>query len=166
MAQGKLALFTQVKPEDQPLIGVLDDRWISTRDKGLAIERAQMALRSNKALPTIEIEREAEVGKIKYTVNEHGALSSHMLYSILKSFFKICSDNAHEMAGEGKAPFMRASTHWLRHTYAHKALEAAGGNLSVVQELLGHKNINTTAIYVKAGMGERIRAVDKMKTSI
>ena len=61
---------------------------------------------------------------------------------------------------------MRASTHWLRHTYAHKALEAAGGNLSVVQELLGHKNINTTAIYVKAGMGERIRAVDKMKTSI
>ena len=166
MAQGKLALFTQVKPEDQPLIGVLDDRWISTRDKGLAIERAQMALRSNKALPTIEIEREAEVGKIKYTVNEHGALSSHMLYTILKSFFKICSDNAHEMAGEGKAPFMRASTHWLRHTYAHKALEAAGGNLSVVQELLGHKNINTTAIYVKAGMGERIRAVDKMKTSI
>jgi site-specific recombinase XerD len=107
------------------------------------------------------------VGKIKYTVNEHGALSSHMLYSILK---RISSKSAPTMPTrwrvKGKAPFMRASTHWLRHTYAHKALEAAGGNLSVVQELLGHKNINTTAIYVKAGMGERIRAVDKMKTSI
>ena len=76
----------------------------------------------------------------------------------------MCSATAGEKPGEGKGPFMRASTHWLRHTYAHKALEE--GNLSVVQGLLGHKNINTTAIYVKAGMAERIKVAEKLKSSV
>ena len=55
---------------------------------------------------------------------------------------------------------------WLRHTYAHKALKSSEGDLSVVQGLLGHKNINTTAIYVKADMSERIRVAEKLKSSV
>ncbi|RYF61021.1 MAG: hypothetical protein EOO27_03635 [Comamonadaceae bacterium] len=166
LAQGKLSLFKQVKPADQPLIGVLDDRWISAKDKKLAIKRADQAVRRNAALPTIEIEREAQAGMLKYTVNEHGALSSHMLYHILKGFFAMCSVAAGERSGEADGPFMRASTHWLRHTYAHKALVATRGDLSIVKELMGHKNINTTAIYVKANMKDRINAVDQLKTSV
>ncbi|RAR49574.1 UNVERIFIED_CONTAM: phage integrase family protein [Acidovorax defluvii] len=164
--QGRLKYFSQVKPEDEPLIGVLDDRWIWTKNKKLEEDRNEQAQasRDNAALPSIEIESVAVAGKLKYTVNEHGALCGHMLYQILKGFFAMCSLAAGERTGEAKGPFMLASTHWLRHTYAHKALEE--GNLSVVQGLLGHKNINTTAIYVKAGMSERIKVAEKLKSSV
>ena len=165
--QGRLKYFSHVKPEDQPLIGVLDDRWIWAKDKRLKKERDEKALASQvKALPTIEIEGISVAGQLKYTVNENGALSAHMLYQILKGFFAMCSATAGEKPGEGKGPFMRASTHWLRHTYAHKALKSSEGDLSVVQGLLGHKNINTTAIYVKADMSERIRVAEKLKSSV
>lgn len=165
--QGRLKYFSHVKPEDQPLIGVLDDRWIWAKDKKLKKERDEKALASQvKALPTIEIEGISVAGQLKYTVNENGALSAHMLYQILKGFFAMCSATAGEKPGEGKGPFMRASTHWLRHTYAHKALKSSEGDLSVVQGLLGHKNINTTAIYVKADMSERIRVAEKLKSSV
>lgn len=39
--------------------------------------------------------------------------------------------------------------HSLRHWFATTALEGSDGNLRVVQELLGHANLNTTAIYTK-----------------
>lgn len=39
------------------------------------------------------------------------------------------------------------TAHTLRHRYATRALVGAGGNLRVVQELLGHANITTTQIY-------------------
>jgi site-specific recombinase XerD len=165
--QGRLKYFSHVKPEDEPLIGVLDDRWIWAKDKKLKKERDKKALASQvKALPTIEIEGISVAGQLKYTVNENGALSAHMLYQILKGFFAMCSATAGEKPGEGKGPFMRASTHWLRHTYAHKALKSSEGDLSVVQGLLGHKNINTTAIYVKADMSERIKVAEKLKSSV
>ena len=168
VSQGRLKYFAHVKPEDEPLIGVLDDRWIWAQNKKLAVKRNEQAKDSldDAALPTIEIEGIAEAGKLKYTVNEHGALSAHMLYQILKGFFAMCSATAGEKLGEAKGPFMRASTHWLRHTYAHKALKSSEGDLSVVQGLLGHKNINTTAIYVKADMSERIKVAEKLKSSV
>jgi integrase/recombinase XerC len=39
------------------------------------------------------------------------------------------------------------TAHTLRHRYATRALVGAGGNLRVVQELLGHANITTTQVY-------------------
>ncbi|WP_158938446.1 site-specific integrase [Burkholderia sp. S171] len=42
-----------------------------------------------------------------------------------------------------------ASTHWLRHTHSHHALES-GADYREVQIRLGHANLATTLLYVKA----------------
>lgn len=43
------------------------------------------------------------------------------------------------------------SPHWLRHTLAKRLVErsTSAEPLRIVQQVLGHKNINTTAIYTK-----------------
>jgi site-specific recombinase XerD len=42
-----------------------------------------------------------------------------------------------------------ASTHWIRHTHSHHALES-GADCREVQARLGHANLSTTLLYVKA----------------
>ncbi|RYE42372.1 MAG: site-specific integrase [Hyphomicrobiales bacterium] len=85
-----------------------------------------------------------------------------------------CSRNFSRSAGclSGEDPtdprsvFRRASTHWLRHTYAHHALREPGKDLTVVQQILGHRSITTTAIYVKADMEARKRANDAINLTL
>jgi site-specific recombinase XerC len=52
-----------------------------------------------------------------------------------------------------KANIVKASPHWLRHTWAVRRLQNASGNkdkaLREVQEVLGHKFITTTQIYTQ-----------------
>ncbi len=48
----------------------------------------------------------------------------------------------------GEAAGVRASTHVLRHSYATHPLQG-GANVREVQELLGHKDLTTTALYTK-----------------
>jgi len=45
--------------------------------------------------------------------------------------------------------YFNASTHWLRHTHSHHALES-GTDCREVQVRLGHANLSTTLLYVKA----------------
>lgn len=87
--------------------------------------------------------------------NASGALSAQRLHGILKGFFRHVQD--HEAAKN--TDFTKASAHWLRHTFAHQTLQASGKNLTVVQQLPGHADISTTAIYVKADMSSRVETV-------
>ena len=45
--------------------------------------------------------------------------------------------------------YFNASTHWVRHTHSHHALES-GMDCRKVQVRLGHANLSTTRLYVKA----------------
>lgn len=49
------------------------------------------------------------------------------------------------------------ATHGLRHRCGTMTLRASGGNLRVVQEILGHAHVDTTAIYTQVS-GDELRA--------
>lgn len=56
---------------------------------------------------------------------------------------------------------VKVSPHQLRHTFARRLLRA-GADIVTVQQLLGHSNLNTTAIYLRAGYSEQESAVEKI----
>ena len=87
-------------------------------------------------------------------------LSATGMHSILKSFFSKVAKR--HTSADSRADFSRASAHWMRHTFAHQVLAATENNLVVVQQLLGHSSIQTTALYTKADMQERKTAVKAM----
>lgn len=55
-----------------------------------------------------------------------------------------------------------ANLHGFRHDFATRALRASGGNLRVVQKLLGHSNPATTAIYADAEQDQLLETVRTM----
>lgn len=52
-----------------------------------------------------------------------------------------------------------ATPHAVRHTYGGERLKETGGNLSLVQELLGHASPTTTAGYLSTSLGDKARAL-------
>ncbi len=159
-ASGRLARFASVKPENMPLIGVIDSKWIKTHNAKLA----------EAALLPVAVQAFGGAGQVpgqrRYSVNDDGGLSASGIYDVLKSFFKRCAFEAGELPTDPHAAFYKASTHWLRHTFAHHVMRATGRDLAVTQSLLGHKDISTTAIYVKADLAARVEAVEKIQGSV
>ncbi len=160
-ANGVLAHYRGLKLEDMPLIGILDERWI----KGMAKKRHTDRRRSAGEAAQSVVGGMSTAHLEDWSVNLDGGLSASAMYSQLKSFFRECAVRAGEdleAKGAMRGTFSKASTHWLRHTFAHHALK----DLTVVQALLGHASINTTAIYVKADLGSRVAAVSKISTAV
>ncbi|WP_442777075.1 site-specific integrase, partial [Sphaerotilus montanus] len=55
------------------------------------------------------------------------------------------------------AEFTRASTHWLRHTFANEAIKQM--QPQVLQSLLGHSDLRVTSVYVKAQAADLVRGM-------
>lgn len=53
----------------------------------------------------------------------------------------------------------KATPHSVRHAYATSALSKSSGNLTLVQELLGHADPSTTARYLHVDMNAKAKAV-------
>jgi site-specific recombinase XerD len=129
--------YPDIKPEDTPVLSIL--------------EYAQTERAAGKGDSPANSAREG---------NKNGALSASRIYMMLKRFFKEAAVTlAREGRMHGQADFEKASTHWLRHTFAHQALAASDRDLPAVQQILGHSDIGTTGHYVKADMASRIAAV-------
>jgi site-specific recombinase XerD len=87
-------------------------------------------------------------------------LSASRLYDILKGFFAEVAETLPPSQREMAERLRRASTHWLRHTFATHFLQT-GGELAILRDLLGHKSLSTTSVYVTTERDTRSRAVEK-----
>lgn len=120
------------------------------------------------AEPLVGVLDDRAVGPSVYELEgaPNGALSASSIYRVLKDFWAKCSVAAGEDPDDPNTTFKRASPHWLRHTCAHKLLHATAKDLPLVQAILGHKSITTTAIYVKADMADRIAATKQLSSTL
>lgn len=87
-------------------------------------------------------------------------LSASRLYDVLKGFFGDVADSLSKGQFEMAERIRRASTHWLRHTFATHALHS-GVPLEVVRDLLGHKSLATTSVYVTTERDNRSREMER-----
>jgi len=102
-----------------------------------------------------------------YLVNTFEDTSAHIDYSPLfqskftftrlspRDFQRIV--NVHSVNSIGR----KIHPHTLRHTFATKLLERS--NLRIVQQVLGHKHIQSTQIYTHPSSNEIMEALDKIK---
>lgn len=88
----------------------------------------------------------------------HGTrLHGQTLYRQLKKLFAAVSADLARAGRQRDADLLlRASTHWLRHTYGAHAV-AAGTAIDVVQRNLGHASLTSTTIYVDPELSRRVR---------
>jgi site-specific recombinase XerD len=88
-------------------------------------------------------------------------LSASGIYAVLKRFFTKISFSCNKH-GFDQARFLKASTHWMRHTFVRQAL-VDGVPIEVVSELAGHASIDTTSIYSTQELARKIDAVKMMR---
>ena len=131
-----LAAFAGISKDDTPLLSILDDRF----SQGRAATAGETP------------------GNAPMKPNLDGALSYGRLHSILKAFFEKVARRSD--LPTGSADFRKASTHWLRHTFGLQAMISSNGDLPSVQQILGHADIATTGIYLKADMNSRIKVIN------
>jgi site-specific recombinase XerD len=123
------------------------------------------ALEQQGVLPALDLAKTPLISVVAKAVgpglaNPNGGLSVVGIHRVVKALF----ERAAKGCGEARtaAEFRKASTHWMRHTFAHAVLRASGNDLAVTQQLLGHASIATTGIYIKADVSQRHRAVMAM----
>jgi site-specific recombinase XerD len=92
------------------------------------------------------------------------ALSAAGIYAVLKRFFAQAAKTAPD-SGLDPERFMKASTHWMRHTFVRQAL-VDGVPIEVVSELAGHASIDTTSIYSTQELARKIRGIQTMKRRV
>lgn len=89
-------------------------------------------------------------------------LSASRLYRVLKHFFRDVASSALTEDLDTAHKLRRASTHWLRHTFATHGIHN-GMTLETVRDLLGHKSLATTSVYVTTEKEKRSREVERLK---
>jgi site-specific recombinase XerD len=88
-------------------------------------------------------------------------LSASRLYRVLKDFFHDAALSVMETNREAADKIQRASTHWLRHTFATHGIHN-GMTLETIRDLLGHRSLTTTSVYVTTEKDKRSREVEKL----
>lgn len=126
-------------------------------DRQALIESGLVVVVPEEETPLFSVLERPMVGEM---ASANGALSTAGIHRVVKRLFAQVAGRCAD--ADSKAAFERATCHWLRHTFAHSVLGATNQDLPVTQQLLGHRSIATTGIYVKADMGQRLRAVMAM----
>ena len=93
-------------------------------------------------------------------IDPHEGIAATTFYDQIKAFFTGCAD---ALQGQGDARgaerFVKASTHWMRHSHASHAI-ASGMPIEIAQQNLGHASLATTTVYVTTESRRRMKAVE------
>ncbi|MCA7912119.1 MULTISPECIES: phage integrase family protein [Burkholderia] len=150
------------------LDGALDDAWsLRVMGKGRRARTVPMprrlidALRAQLRHRPVPLELEtapADTPLIAHLVTGE-ALHPDGLGWLFKRIFARAADQLAITYPNAAADLRRASTHWLRHTFANHGLDA-GADIRDMQELLGHASLGTTTLYTKADAVRQFQSVE------
>jgi integrase len=107
------------------------------------------------------------VGRLDSTgprqADRHAALDANALAQSLKRLFKRAGATAHLADPPlDSEDFFRASTHWMRHFFAHNAVSDQIG-IELVRAALGHSDLKTTSVYVNPEETALARGMTRMR---
>lgn len=89
-------------------------------------------------------------------------LSAARIYKILKTFFTELADATESANATLASRYRSMSPHWLRHTFAKHGIQS-GIALETIRDLLGHRALSTTSLYVTSERGKPSRDVGKLE---
>ena len=132
----KLSSFSHFTDADWPLVGIIDETK-AQESGGVDSDYSYDCARKG---------------------NIDGTISYERFKNVVTTFFKRCAELC-DSEGQDSSRLRQATPHWMRHTFAHAVLEATDKDLVVVQSLLGHSDLSTTGLYVKADVQKRVQSV-------
>jgi integrase/recombinase XerC len=122
--------------------------WVTVHSgKGEKYRRVPLNADARKALAEyLEIRADGENGQL-FLGQRGGGLTSSGIWRVVKRY--------------GKRAGLDISPHDLRHTYGTRLVREEGVDLVTVATLMGHKSLDSTAIYTQPSEEDMARAVEK-----
>jgi integrase len=94
------------------------------------------------------------------TFDPRKGIAACTFHDQVKAFFAACAQVLQAKGdARGADRFLRASTHWMRHTHASHAI-AGGMPIEIAQQNLGHASLATTTVYITTEKRRRLQAVE------
>jgi site-specific recombinase XerD len=106
-------------------------------------------------------ERAAWSPAARTPVNRLAGIGAATLHDQLKAFFRACAEQLQPTDAAGARRLASASAHWMRHTHGSHAV-AAGMDIKVVQQNLGHASLATTTRYTTSEARRRATETAKL----
>lgn len=93
-------------------------------------------------------------------IDPRQGIAATTFYDQIKRCFEDCAGVLRWQGdAKGAERFMKASTHWMRHSHASHAI-AGGMPIEIAQQNLGHASLATTTVYVTTEKRRRMKAVE------
>lgn len=120
---------------------------VVVRGKGNKYREVPLNVEARKAIRQyLEVRPVSDSNRL--ILGERGRMTPSGVYRLLQRY--------------ASAAGMHVSPHILRRAFATRLLKEVGADLVTVKELLGHQDINMTAIYTRPGMQDMAEAVEKI----
>ena len=143
---------------------VIDDVYIAGQIKRVLVLRCEIAKNSTRReIPISSSLQKTLIGYLVWVEKHHKGLDiGWPLFSQLDHNAPLSSRQIERCvrAVGGAALGRRIWPHMLRHTFATNLLRVS--NTAIVQQLLGHKNLSSTQVYVHPSADDKAEAIARM----
>ncbi|WP_186020609.1 phage integrase family protein [Burkholderia gladioli] len=168
LRRAELAAATTGQLSRKALDGALEDAWLlrvvgkGRRQREVPIPARLMAMLREqlRARPVpLELESAAPDTPLVAHLVTGAPLRADGLGVLFKQIFARAAAKLEASYPGAAADLRRASTHWLRHTFANHGLDA-GADIRDMQALLGHASLATTTHYTKGDAVRQYQTVE------